>query len=50
MPYNDDLVSKRLVVLPWGDQADFDSGGNMAYDQLVVASVKDLEDYWATVG
>jgi predicted metalloprotease len=49
MPYNDELVSKRLVVLPWTDRGDFARGGNLPYADVVRASIKDLEDYWATV-
>ncbi|UDY37122.1 neutral zinc metallopeptidase [Dermatobacter hominis] len=44
--YTAEDLSPRLVDLPFTDQADFDSGGNLALDDAFDLTVADLEDFW----
>lgn len=45
--YTDDSIT--LVEIPFNDEADAASGGNMPFEDSITTAVTDLEDYWATV-
>lgn len=45
--YSDDSIS--LVEIPFTDEADAASGGNLPFDESVTTAITDIEDYWATV-
>ncbi len=47
--YTDDNVAARLVALPFLDEADFESGGNLPYEEIAELTVADLEHYWSQV-
>ncbi|CAN5180277.1 neutral zinc metallopeptidase [soil metagenome] len=45
--YEDDNLD--VVDIPFGSQADFDSGGNAPFDEVEGFSVSDLDGFWTTV-
>lgn len=45
--YTADELSSRLVDLPFTDQADYDSGGNLALQDSFDLTIADLNDFWA---
>ena len=47
--YTDQSVQSRLVELQYTSEADYLSGGNAPYEEILGLSTADLEDYWSTV-
>ena len=47
--YDDDLVASRLVALPFLDEADAGSGGNLPFEEIESVTMDDLDDYWSAV-
>lgn len=45
--YTDESIT--LVEIPFNDEADAASGGNMPFEDSITTAVTDIEDYWATV-
>ncbi len=44
--YTADELSSRLVDLPFTDQADYDSGGNLPLQDSFDLTIADLDDFW----